>query len=132
MKTVKIGRQEFQFYSSIKEMPIERYNTLQLFLMQDSGIGSTMKDVDNHFKQLDVFLSAGKIQEAINERQNLHMNLYSMINKINVKSKALACFVHSVDGREFDQETLPEKMNASTIGELTELLNELKKNCISN
>lgn len=137
MKTVKIGRHEFKFYSSIKEMPIERYNTLQLFLMQDTGIGCTMEDVDRHYKQLDAFLSAGKLQEAITERQNLHMNYYSMIEGINIKSKSLACMIHSVDGKEVkeDDELIENaliKINAGSIGEITEILNELKKNCISN
>jgi hypothetical protein len=137
MKTVKIGRHEFKFYSSIKDMPVEKYNTLQLFLLQDTGIGSNMSDIDRHFHQLDIFLNAGKISEAISERQNLHMNIYAMLEKINIKSKSLACFIHSVDGREvgYDDELIESalsKLNAGTIGEVTEILEELKKNCISN
>lgn len=136
MKTVKIGRHEFKFYSSIKEMPVERYNTLQLLLMQDTGIGSSMKDVDSHFRQLDIYLGAGKIQEAITERQNLHMNFYAMIEKFNVKSKALTCFLHSVDGQEVKEDAEMDeaikKMNAGTVAEVFDLLEELKKNCISN
>ena len=138
MKTVKIGKHTVDFYSSIKEMKVKRHNLLQQILLQESGIGSTMADVDKHFKTLDGLLNAEHIQDAIIERSNLQLALYSALNAIDYKSLSFACLVHSIDGKESDIKTeddlkkVIEKLDGLTVGDVVDLLDELKKNCISN
>jgi hypothetical protein len=137
MKIIKHKGKEITFYSSIKEMPIERYIILQTYLMQESGIGSTMADVENHFRGIDTFLSSEKIQEAITERQNLHMNIYAALNGINFKSLSFACMIGSIDKQEigcmeYDLKEAIKKLKGISVGEIEEILTDLKKNCIGN
>lgn len=137
MKIVKSRKHEIKFYDSIKEMPISRYNLMQAYLMQDSGIGSTMVDVEQHFRNLDIFLSSGKIQQAITERQNLHINFYALINKIDNRSKSLACMAHSIDSTligDTDDEIckVVDLIKDLSVGTFEEISEELKKNCIGN
>lgn len=137
MKIIKHKGKEIAFYSSIKEMPIERYINLQTYLMQESGIGSTMGDVEAHFKNLDMFLSAGKVEEALTERQNLHMNIYAALNKVNFKSLSFACMIGTIDKQEigyteYDLKEAIKKIKGISVGEIEEILTDLKKNCIGN
>ena len=118
-------------------MPIRRYNLLQGYLMQDTGIGSTMTSVEQHFKNLDAFLTSGKLSEAIQERSNLHMNIYAAIEGISFKSMAFACMIHTMDKIpvvESDDELQKavEKFDELTIGDVEDILDELKQNCIGN
>jgi len=137
MKLIDIGKHKVNFYDSIKEMPISRYNALQSFLMQDVGIGSTMASIENHFKTLDAYLGAGKYDEAIQERQNLHINFYVAIEKIDFKSLSFACMIASIDNKPVgisDSELTDaiKKLNDLTVEQVDDILNELKKNCIGN
>jgi hypothetical protein len=137
MKTIQIGKHEVKFYDSIKEMPIQRYNAMQGFLMQDSGIGSDMRAVEQHFKNLDAFLIAGKIQDAIQERQNLHINFYAALEKIDFKSMSFACMISTIDGLNVgisDEELKGalKKIEGVTLGQVSDILEELKKNFIGN
>lgn len=137
MKELKSGTHKIKLYSSIKEMPVQRYNAMQGYLMQDAGIGSTMQDVEAHFRNLDMFLSAGKIQEAITERQNLHMNFFTAINNISFKSLSFACLISTIDNdlvgcSESELQEALLKLDKLKLGEVEDLLFELKKNFIGN
>jgi hypothetical protein len=137
MRTEKIGKNTVIFYDSIKEMPIQRHNTMQVFLMQDSGIGSTMQAVEAHFKTLDALLVSGKVEDAIKERQNLHISFYCALEKIDFKSFAFACMIESINGKQvgITEDALKDaidKLEGLTVGQVDDILEELKKNCIGN
>jgi hypothetical protein len=137
MRTEKVGKNTVVFYDSIKEMPIKRHNTMQVFLMQDSGIGSTMQAVEAHFKTLDALLVSGKVEDAIKERQNLHIGFYCALEKIDFKSFAFACMIASINGKQvgITEDALKDaidKLKGLTVGQVDDLLEELKKNCIGN
>lgn len=89
---------EVTIHESIKELTADRYKDFQKYLIQSAGYGSTMEDVDRHFRNLDVFLNTGKIEEAIQERENMRMNMFLMLNKINIDHAAFACLIDSVNG----------------------------------
>ena len=131
---------KLKLYSGIKEMPVKVFNIMQGFLMQDTGIGSTMADVDKHFQKLDSFLSAGKIADAITERENLHYNLYAALEGISFASLAFACFVHRVDD-EILEDYSPENLRSVldrlsneglTIGMVEDQLDQLKKKSMTS
>lgn len=125
-----------KLYATIKEMPVSLFNLMQGYLLQDSGIGSTMEDVDKHFQQLDALLSAGKLEEAVTERENLHYNLYAMFEGISFQSLAFGCFIYSIDKEVIDDysedniKLLLDDLSAKglTIGMVEEQLEQLKKN----
>ncbi|OOG19130.1 hypothetical protein BWD42_04050 [Sphingobacterium sp. CZ-UAM] len=129
-----------KMYSSIKEMPVKVFNIFQGYMIQESGIGSTMESVNDHFEKLDTFLSVGKIEDAIVERENLHYNIYSALEGISYKSLAFGCFIHAIDGghvSDYSTENLQEILGklsdqGLTIGMVEEQLDQIKKKLISN
>lgn len=98
MRTVKIGTNTIELYSSARELPIKRYHELQKNLLVDSGIGSTMEDVVKHYSNINAFLEHEKIQEAKVEMNNLNMNLYAMMSRYNTKSLSFATLVTKING----------------------------------
>ena len=97
------------------------------------GIGSDMNAIDEHFATLDSYLSAGKINEAIQERENQRFAFYTMIQSVSYKSLAFTCYVHSIAGQpvtdhsEENLSMLSESFDISMI-ECEEILEDLKKN----
>src|ERR1035437_6696059 len=137
MKVVKSAGHTLKFYNGIKEMPMHRYNQMQSYLMHDAGIGSTMADIDQHMKNLDAYLSTRRMEEAALERQNLHFNFYSALEKISYKSLSFACLIYSIDGEvlgdsDDDMNEVIPKLSRISVAEVLEILDDLKKNCIAN
>ena len=137
MKDLKVGVKNVKFYDSIKELPIDRYNALQGYLMQDAGIGSTMQDVEAHYRNLDMFLTAGKIQEAVIERQNLHLNFFAAINNINFKSLSFACLIYTINKEvigctETELNEALSKLEDLKYADVQDILDSLKKNFVEN
>lgn len=97
MKTINFSGGTIRYYENEKELPIHRYVDFQKYLAQDMGFGSTMSDVDKHFRMMDRNMVAGKYNEAKQIRDNLHMNLYMMFEKINILSLSLGCLIHSIN-----------------------------------
>lgn len=114
-------------------MPIKLYNITQRYLLQDMGIGSDMAAIDEHFKSLDAFLAAGKIEDARAERQNQRFAFYTMLEGVNYKSLAFGCHIHSVDGVEItdrSEEAISELVDSLdvNIDFIEETLQDVKKN----
>ena len=123
-------------YSSIKEMPVKLHNLCQKFLLQDSGIGTNLSSIDEHFSTLDTLLASAKVDEARTERANLRYNMFMILEGLDFKSPAFACFIHSVNGSKVDDyseealnnliESLSER--GLTMQMVEDQLFELKKN----
>lgn len=96
------GETSIRLYSSIKEMPVTLYNTAQCYLLQDMGIGSDMQSVDDHFKAFDNLISSGQVEDLLNERNNLRYNFFIMLEKLDFRSMALACYIHSINDMPVD------------------------------
>jgi len=90
--------QTIEFQDDIQELTIARLNKFELHLLQDAGMGSTLTDLDLRFQNLDAFLSAGKLAEAMRERENSNFGLFMLFSGISTKGRALADLVHSIDG----------------------------------
>ena len=140
MKTIKLGDNIIEIFDDIKELPITRYKDLQKYLVEDSGIGSNMAAVNKHFEMLDRFLKAGKLSEAQQERDNLQMNLFMMLEGISITSVSFCCLVHSINEKvitNVNEDGLKEmgdllSAHGMTIGELSDLLDDVKKKLILN
>lgn len=134
---MRIKGHEIEFYDGIKDMPQRKFIAMQAALLQASGVGSTMEDVNKHFLTLDTFLAAGQIKEAITERQNLQLNIFASLNAIDFNSEALAYLVSSIDGKEAGTDSKSIKELTTILSELPkgqfdETLTELKKKLILN
>lgn len=139
MRTVNLkSGNYFKIHESQKQLPINRYTDFQKYVLQDAGVGSTIEDIDKHFKMLDTFLSADQMDDARRERYNLHIGLYLQINKINIEHISFACLIHSINDKEltdFSEGHL--KQVCRELGEMgltqdavADILKGLKKNLI--
>ncbi|GGG97304.1 hypothetical protein [Pedobacter zeae] len=140
MKTVTINETDIVFYNSIKEMPEWKWQLLQSILMQKEYIGSTMADVSKHHQKFDLFLNSKMYDELLEERINLTFCFNAMINNISIKSKALVCLVHLINGEKVDissddniEEVYQQLLHTDISTESVDLLlEELKKKLLGN
>ncbi|MEN6622147.1 MAG: hypothetical protein ABFD50_11425 [Smithella sp.] len=100
MITITDNNNTIELFASIKELPITRYRLLQSLLIQESGIGSDMAAVDERLQRIIMFAASGKTDETKEEAMNLRYTFFSMLNKLNYKTKAFACFVWKINGVE--------------------------------
>lgn len=94
----KVDGKEIEFYTSAKDIPARQLMLFQLHLAQHNGMGSTFEEIDARFQRLDEFLSAGMLDEAINERKNMRYSYYMMMDKLNTATLPAACAIKSIDG----------------------------------
>lgn len=128
------------FAESIKELPIDRYSEFQKYLLQDSGMGSDIESIQRHHEKIDLFLAAGKTQEAINERLNQHFNFFFMLNRINITHLSFAVLVSAVADQsivDYSETALLEVSSklgkqGFTHEQLTSILEDVKKKLIPN
>ncbi|TNE75024.1 hypothetical protein EP331_00210 [bacterium] len=122
-------------YSSIKELPVYRYNEFEKLLMQDVGIGSSMEDVGTRFGRLYQFISDSDIINTHKEAKNLHNTLFWALNGFNTTYKSFRVLIHSVNGKEYDLkylDKLDKVVQKISQGEVEEVLTEVKKKLIQN
>lgn len=140
MREISVDHGKFKFSESIKELTIDRFSEFQKYILQDAGMGSDIDAVYKHFEKLDVFLAAGKLEEAIRERSNQHYALFFMLNKINITSLSFAVLLYSIDDvrvEDYSETNLLricERLGRDGLsrGELESLLEDVKKNLIRN
>lgn len=96
---IKIQHQKghLTLYDSVKDLPIDRYQAFQKYLIQESHIGSDIGAIGLHFQRLDTLLQAGQIPQAQQERQNMHVSFFSILEGLNFQSKAFVCLLKSVE-----------------------------------
>lgn len=129
-----------KFYDSIKEIPSRTLMQFQIHLMQHQGMGSTFDELDRRFEMLDTFLSAGRIEDAIRERENMRLGFFVMFQGIDTKCVAAACLVREINGKAVSI-TSDEQIQAVakamqegdiTTGQLDEVVFGVKKNSMPN
>ena len=135
-KTLPNGT-EIKFYASVKEMPIKLHNLTQRYLLLDMGIGSDMNAIDERFSSLDGFLSAGKLEDALQERENQRFAFYTMLQCVSYKSLAFGCHIHSIGGIamvDYSEENIQSITDGldMTMLDMEETLEDLKKNFALN
>ena len=140
MLTTKINNKKIVLYSSIKELPIDRYKGFQNYILQDSGIGNDMSSIDKRLQNAIVFLSNNHTDDAKEELTNLRYSFFSMINGIDYKSKSFACIIKEIDGIALN-DISPEGLDnvllllqeiGTTNEQIENLWNDVKKNLIMN
>ena len=102
MESVEIGKHKINIYSGIEDMSIDRYNRFNMYLLRDSGVGSTMHDIMIRLAKIDKWLEADNIELARIERRNLQLTLFACINQINFKQMAFVCLIIDIDGDQIE------------------------------
>lgn len=143
MIEIKLGRlvkTKIELYTSIKELPIHRHQEFNKLACIDVGVGSTMKDFNNHFSTLHAYLKNNKVSEALTETMNIHNNFFYMIEKISVWSYCFCAYIKSIDGVEYDKTELEDhketinflSKKGLTTGLCEETLEDIKKKLVQS
>lgn len=93
----KIGNMDVVRYSDIDDLVITNYNLFNEYSLLEAEIGG-MDAVDKHFRNLDVFLTQKKFDQAVQERKNLHQTFFHLLQRNNFPALQWAVMVKSVDG----------------------------------
>jgi len=84
-------------YTDADEMPLNRYMAFQKYLLMDSGVGCDMRAVSEHFQRFHQYLAGGMYAEAGKEAENLHFNMFSILERINFQALAFGCRVYAIN-----------------------------------
>ena len=138
MKTIKLGKKIIEMYDTISDLPIDRFNMYNKFMLVMAGVGADLTNADNHIERAMRFNASGDTENANKELENLRQCLYLTEKQINPKHLAFAVLIKSINGVERTnitdaglQRTL-EQINTISESRLTKILNAVKKKLILN
>jgi hypothetical protein len=98
MRTVEINKKKVRLYDSIDEMPIVNFQKYNKYLLIDSGIGSSVDDVDSHIIKIAKYIKSNDSKNALVELQNMRNNLHMINSELSPKHLAFSALIHSIDG----------------------------------
>jgi len=127
-------------YDSIKEMPSDRYNEYNKMVFLDFGVGSTIKDFNNHFSKLHAYLKNDKRDSTLQEMSNIYQNFFYAINKIGIWSYCFCTFIKKIDGEPYDKVELSDYRDTMkylsdsglSTNSCTVIIEDVKKNLIQS
>jgi hypothetical protein len=133
----EVGGHELKLYASIKELPHRIGKKMNMAVIKEAGIGSSVADIDDHLARLREFVSKGHKEDALKEIKNMRLSMFSGVFGIDHKSQAFACLIHSIDGKpitDYSEENLIAIMEKLPINsrEIEYYLEDVKKNLIPN
>ena len=105
MITIKNKRGVIELYDDLDEITQDIWHFFNKMLLQDSGAGSTLADIDKRHFKLDNYLKAKNFGASIQERKNLHLSMFNTLMGLNFEALAFACLIKSIDGKEVEIET---------------------------
>lgn len=141
MEKRKVSNGELTLYTSIKQLPIIRYNQLNGFVAQQLGIGDDMSAFNAHLSKMDGFMASNDINNARLERANLHYNIFMLLENIDISSRAFLCFVSAINDQPVgDLDNDAECSDALkllyatgiTYGDAEDIFEEIKKKLIKS
>lgn len=135
MRELTIGNRNIQFFTSIKELPIDQSKKFNAYLLQDAGIGNTIEDVDIHLEKVITLLAQDKKPDAVEELKNMRFNLFSMLSQLDYKSLAFGCLIKGLEdyGTESIAKTINElSAEGLSVGMVQDILEEVKKKWTQN
>lgn len=104
MKIGKINKHTLEIYDSIDEMPINRFQRYNKYLLIDSGVGSDLQDVLDHIDRAKIYIKSNPSM-AITELDNMKQAVYLVSEQISPKYMAFAVLVSKIDGQPMDDLT---------------------------
>ena len=64
MRNVRIGKHDVMLYTSIDELPMERFHRYNKMLLIDAGIGSDITAFDAHIEKVVRYIQKGDRENA--------------------------------------------------------------------
>ena len=140
MQHITHNGNQIQYYNSIDELPINRYQLHNKYTILDSGIGSTAQDVRNHYNRMYKLLQQNDIENLSKEIVNTQQNIEFIITGVNPALFSFIPLIHSINGKkltDLSDENIKRTLDklskkGFTAGKLFGLLNQVKKNLMKN
>ena len=120
MNIGKVNKHKVEIYDSIDELPIQRFQKYNKFLLIDSGVGSDLQDVLNHIDRAKIYIKSNPAM-AMTELENMRQSIYLVKDELSPKYMAFAVLVKKIDGEEMND------LSDAGLRKVLEILSEAKK-----
>ena len=102
MRTVRLGKHTVSLYTSIEELPMERFHKYNKMLLIDAGIGSDITAFDAHIEKVVRYIQNGDRENAAKEMENMRQNVYVIQTEQSPQNLSFAVLVDRIDGMPCD------------------------------
>jgi hypothetical protein len=102
MRTVRLGKHQVSLYTSIDELPMERFHRYNKMLLIDAGIGSDITSFDAHIEKVVRYIRKGDRENAAKEMENMRQNVYIMLTEQSPQNLSFAALVAEIDDVEMN------------------------------
>ena len=101
MKVGKINKHKIEIFDAIDEMPIQRFQKYNKYMLIDSGVGSDLQDILDHVERAKIYIKENPTM-AVAELDNLRQAIYLVSEEMSPKYMAFAVLVNKIDGKPAD------------------------------
>jgi hypothetical protein len=108
---LEIGKFELELFDSIDQLPFERFNAFNKYVMLDSELGATVQDFDKITVRVYEFLNKEMYDDAKNELLNLRIVVNNILTGNSSKGLAFASLISKVNGKAM-QDYSEDKLKA--------------------
>lgn len=132
MKTGKINGHTVEIYDSIDELPIQRFQKYNKYLLIDSGVGSDLQDIITRIERAKLYVKSNP-NMAVVEMDNLKQAIYLATEELSPRYMAFATLVSKIDGEPANDLTdaglkrVLDKLNDVKATWIDRVLNSVKK-----
>lgn len=130
---IKSKGNKIDLFDSIESAPMKRYVKYQYYALLDSGIGSDMASVDQHYTTILKYGLLGEKDKLQKEIDLARQNISFVLNGVSPKLLSLAVLVKSVNGKECNDLTedglkeVCKKLENISYSHIEATLEDLKK-----
>lgn len=132
MRVEKYKKHRVELFDSIDEMPIQRFQKYNKYMLIDSGVGSDLQDILDHIEKIKIYIKANPKMATV-ELDNMRQALFFAHEELSPKYMAFAVLVKSIDGNPTDDlsdiglKRVLKTLNEAKKGWLDGILNSVKK-----
>lgn len=132
MRLEKYKGHTIEIFDSIDEMPIQRFQKYNKYLLVDSAVGSDVQDILNHIDRANIYIKASPQMAAV-ELDNMRQAVYLVTEEMSPKYMAFAVLVNKIDGEPANDlsdvglKRVLERLNEAKKGWLDCILDAVKK-----
>ena len=102
---IKIGKHDVELFSSVKELPVLRFQAFNKHLMFSEEVGSTMADTRQRVIKAMQFIKSDMGTDAIKELENLNLTIFNADQLYNPKGRAFATMVKRINQNHYKNYT---------------------------
>ena len=115
---LQLGKHKIELFDSIDNLPFDRMNAFNKYVMLDAQLGSNVLDFDKILIKAHQFIQAKMNDQAAQELINIRQVVHNILTGTNLKGFAFASMIKTIDDKEIKD---------YSIGGLGEILNKLSE-----